>query len=177
MAFEVAVDHYGYVTFADLKHLGADPVRLRQWHLRGQVERVSHGVYRFPQVPVTPLGPYMLAVLWPSGRGVLSHDTALELHELCDVNPEKIHITLPLNYRPRRQGGQAYVVHREDLPKNAVAQHEGIPIVTPAVAIRQAVDTGVPRQLIRQAIDTARRLGRVSAKQLDTLARRLEDAA
>jgi predicted transcriptional regulator of viral defense system len=48
----------------------------------------------------------MLAALWPAGRGVLSHDTALELHELCDVNPEKIHLTVPADYQPRRRGGE-----------------------------------------------------------------------
>jgi hypothetical protein len=82
----------------------------------------------------------------------------------------------PFDYRPRRQGGQTYVVHREDLPKNAVTHHEGIPIVTPAVAIRQAIDTGVPRQLVRQAIETARRLGRVPTKSLNALARHLKAA-
>jgi predicted transcriptional regulator of viral defense system len=32
-------------------------------------------------------------------RGTLSHDTALDLHELCDINPAQIHITIPTAYR------------------------------------------------------------------------------
>lgn len=47
----------------------------------------------------------MLATSWASGRGVLSHDTALDLHELCDINPAKVHLTLPPDYSPRRLGG------------------------------------------------------------------------
>jgi len=35
---------------------------------------------------------------------------------------------------------------------------------TPAVAIRQGLDTGVPRQLMRQAIETARQLSDARAK-------------
>ncbi|MBI3179490.1 MAG: type IV toxin-antitoxin system AbiEi family antitoxin domain-containing protein, partial [Deltaproteobacteria bacterium] len=172
-AFAVAIEQYGYVTFADLERLGGDPVRLRQWHQHGKIERAGHGIYRFPQIPVTPLDPYMLATLWPAGRGVLSHETALDLHDLCDVNPDKIHITLPPNYRPRRRGGVGYVLHRESLHEDAVTRHQGIPVVTPAVAIRQALDGATPRQLVRQAIETARRTGRVPKRVLDKLASRL----
>jgi predicted transcriptional regulator of viral defense system len=174
-AFEVAVEQYGHVTLADLERLGADPVRLRQWLRRGKIQRASHGVYRFPQIPPTPLDPYMLAALWPAGRGVLSHDTALELHELCDVNPEKIHLTVPADYRPRRRGGERYVVHRENLPDDAVTRHEGIPVVTPAIAIRQALEHGTPRHLVRQAVETARRTGVAAKRALDELESRLQE--
>ena len=174
---EVAADQHGFVTFEDVRGLGADPALLRQWHQRGKVERVGHGIYRFAHVPATPLDPYMLASLWPAGRGVLSHDTALELHELCDVNPAKIHITLPPGYWPRRKGGDRYVVHHEQLADADVTWHEGIRIVTPAVAIRQAIATRVPTQLVRQAIDNARRLGLLRALALDGLARHLKARA
>ena len=176
-AIELATDQYGFITHEDLRGLGEDPVRLRQWVQRGGVERVGHGIYRFKQIPATALDPYMLATLWPAGRGVLSHDTALELFELCDVNPDKIHITLPASrsYRPRRQGGEHYVVHHEDLAEDDVTWHEGIRIVTPTVAIRQAIDSLVPVHLVRQAIETAGRLGRVPRPRLAALTKRLED--
>ncbi len=176
-AIELATDQYGFITFEDLRGLGEDPVRLRQWVKRGGVERVGHGIYRFRQIPATTLDPYMLATLWPAGRGVLSHDTALELHELCDVNPDKIHISLPASYRyrPRRQGGGQYVVHHENFVGNDLTWHEGIRIVTPAIAISQAIDSRVPVHLVRQAIETAGRLGRVLRPELDVLTERLKD--
>jgi len=33
----------------------------------------------------------------------LSHETALDLHDLCDVNPAQIHLTVPAAYRLRRR--------------------------------------------------------------------------
>jgi hypothetical protein len=39
------------------------------------------------------------ATLWADRRGILSHDTALDLHELCGINPAQIHITIPAAYR------------------------------------------------------------------------------
>jgi len=175
-ALNVAVDQNGYITVRDLRRLGENPALLRQWHQRDRITRIGHGIYRFPQVPSTPLDPFMLATLWPSGRGVLSHDSALDLHELCDINPAGIHITLPPGYRPRRRGVEQYAIHHELLKEADITWHEGIRIVTPAVAIRQAIVSDVPRQLIRQALDTAQRLGRVPRPALEDLIRQMEMA-
>ena len=61
----------------------------------------------------------MEAALWPGRgmRGVLSHETALDLYALSDVNPARIDITLPRAYRIRRDVPAAYRVHHEDCPK------------------------------------------------------------
>lgn len=173
-ALDIAFNQHGFVTFENILELGSDPAILRVWNKRGLVEKVGHGIYRFPELPSTPLQPYMLASLWPSGRGILSHDTALELHELCDINPDKIHITLPPEYRPRRRGGENYVIHRGKLVEADLTWHEGIRIVTPAKSIEQAMDSGVPRQLIRQALETATKLGRVPREKLAVLMNQFE---
>jgi Transcriptional regulator, AbiEi antitoxin len=76
--WEVALDQYGYVTQGDARDLGIDRVAVDMLSTRGQLERVAHGVYRFPHFPVTAYDPYMLAVLWTGARAAcLSHDTAL----------------------------------------------------------------------------------------------------
>lgn len=170
--WEVALDHHGFVTAADAAELGIPRAELGKLAHRGRVQRVGHGIYRFPQIPPGELDQYMLATLWPAGRGVLSHETALQLHELCDVNPDRIHITIPPGYYPRRGGEDLYVVHHETLDDD-VTWIEGIRIVTPGRAIRQAIATGVPPHLVQQAIATARRLGRVPAHALDVLGERL----
>lgn len=176
-ALDLAFEQHGYITFTDARDIGFDPALLRQWLERGLVERAAHGIYRFPQIPPTEFDRYMLATLWPARRGVLSHETALQLHELCDVNPDRIHITLPTGYHPRRKGGEFYVVHHEDLDDEDVTWIEGIRVVTPACAIRQAIETGVPPHLVQQAIDSARRRGRAAAEVLDDLAGRLVSGA
>ena len=112
----------------------------------------------------------------PAGRGILSHETALGLLDLCDVNPDRIHISVPpTNYRPRKKGGDGYIVHIEQLDENEITWHEGIPIVTPGKAIEQAIKGAVPTHLIRQAIETASRLGRVPIPELDNLRELLKD--
>ena len=77
---DVAVGQYGYVTTQDATDVDVALDTLRKMATRGTVERVARGLYRFPAVATTGLDQYMEATLWPHGGGVLSHDTALDLH-------------------------------------------------------------------------------------------------
>lgn len=55
---------------------------------RGTLVREAFGVYRFPKYPVSEADPYMLAVLWTRvPEAALSHETALAVYDLSDVNP------------------------------------------------------------------------------------------
>ena len=95
-----------------------------------------------PAIPVTGLDQYMEATLWPRGGAVLSHDTALDLHELCDVNPAKVHVTVPVAARIRRQAPPAYAVHVRDLdPELPVSLVQDRPLPLPGV--RAAVSTSL----------------------------------
>ena len=103
----------------------------------------TRGVYRFTRFPVSQLGHYMAAVLWPQVRrpdvvGVMSHQTALSIHELSDVNPARIHLTLPATVRLRREVPKVLVIHYADLAPDDVERVEGVPVTTPARSIRDA---------------------------------------
>ena len=135
---DLAFDQHGLVTTADARDLDVDPHRLQVMEDRGLLARVSRGVYRFADIPPDELDPYMEAVLWPfPARGALSHETALDLHDLCDVNPSRVHVTVPAGYRTTRTIPPVLALHREDLPPEDVGWHDGIPIVHPRRAIRR----------------------------------------
>jgi predicted transcriptional regulator of viral defense system len=169
---EEATGRYGYVTADDARAAGVDPAQLRVMNHRGLVEHVARGVYRFPIVPTTALDQYMEAVLWPRTTAVLSHETALDLHGLCDVNPARIHLTVPADYRLRRDMPRMYRLHHRDLDPAVVTLHEGIPIVTVYRAIRDGIEANLGGHLVDQAIDTARRRGLLTPAELRSLTRR-----
>ena len=155
--WDVAVDQYGYVTSADAGALGLAPTVLGKMASRRRLERVGFGLYRFPQWPVSGNDSLIEAVLWTrEPTAVLSHDTALDVLDLCDVNPAKIHITIP-KQRPLRRAvtPDLYVLHRENLTENQRGWWEQIPTVTPDTAIRQGIVDGLRPTLVTQAIDTA----------------------
>jgi predicted transcriptional regulator of viral defense system len=154
---DVARDQHGLVRAADLRDIGVDPKRLVDYSRRGLADHLGYGVYRLKLILPGPWDEFMQAALWPDGRGVLSHETALDLHELCDINPNHIDITVPEQYRTHRQVPPAYRLHRRDLPDDDVGYVHGVPVVTPARAITDGIDAGLRPSLIEQAIDTAER--------------------
>lgn len=167
--FELASDQYGYLTPADLKRIGLDPKRLVDLKLRGQADRVAQGVYRLTAVPATRYDQYMEAVLWPHERGVLSHETALDLYELCDINPVRIHVTVPMRYRIVRAVPRLYVMHRRALPEEQVTSWEGLPIVTAHQALLDGIRASVRRDLVEQGIDNAEHRGMIASTQAEEL--------
>jgi predicted transcriptional regulator of viral defense system len=175
--WDVAVDQYGYVTTGDARRLGINRVELAKLAARGALENVSHGVYRFPAWPVSGNDHLMEAVLWTRDpTAVLSHDTALDVLELCDVNPDRVHVNVSGRKYPIRRVDPppALKVHYDDLSEGQRGWWEQIPTVTPATAIEQGVRTGVRPDLITQAITQARGRGMVNMATADRLAADLE---
>jgi predicted transcriptional regulator of viral defense system len=164
--WDVAVDQYGYFTTQDATDLGIDPTTVVKLAHRGQVEHVAHGVYRFPELPVTEYDPYMLAVLWTgTADACLSHDTALAGYDVCDINPDRIHLTVPKGRRIRRRGGELYVVHHADLTADQLRWWHRIRTVTLPTAIAQCITSNVPTYLLRQALTGGRARGLLTAQE------------
>ncbi|MDW3215480.1 MAG: hypothetical protein R8G01_15870 [Ilumatobacteraceae bacterium] len=59
---------------------------------------------------------------------------------------------MPKSYRPRRRGGDLYRVRRADLAPDEV---DGVPVVAPAVAIRDAIGDDAGADFVEQTIRRA----------------------
>lgn len=176
--YGIAEDQAGYFTAAQARAAGLHQVRLVQLAQQGDIERISRGVYRFTRFPVSHLGHYMEAVLWPQVRrpevvGVISHQTALSIHELSDVNPARIHLTLPTNVRLRREVPKVLVIHYADLSPDDVERVEGVPVTTPTRSIRDAHASHLGNDIVAQAIADGRRSGALSMAKAESLEREL----
>jgi len=165
-----AQQQYGFLTPESAREAGVDPAQLRLMAARNTLVHQGYGLYRMPTVPQTPLDAYMEATLWAGRRSVLSHETALDLYELCDVNPSAIHLTVPHRFRTRKPVPTTYRLHRFDLDASEICWHEGIAIVSPERAIMGGIDQALGWQLIDQAIQTARSRGLITAQVAERLA-------
>ncbi len=152
---EVAAPQHGLFTLPQAAEVGVGDGYVRKMAARGVVERRAQGVYRIPAIPIDEYTELMEAVLWAKGRGVIVGETALALWDLADVNPRKIHVAVPPDYRPRRQDGRLYHVQQARLRTEDRDETQGIPTVTPACAIRQSIADGVAGDMIEQAIHRA----------------------
>lgn len=169
---DVAVDNGGYVTPALVAPFGVPAVELRKMVSRGTLESAGHGVYRVPSLPIDRYDEFILARLWAAGRGVISHDSALLLHELCDINPTKVHLTIPTSYRISRAGGERYAIHHADLDERDMTRLEAVVVTTIRRTLRDVVGS-VPTYLVRQAVETARQRGAITADEHDRYVDRL----
>lgn len=180
--YGIAEDQAGYFTAAQARAAGVHQVRLVQLAKNGDVERVSRGVYRFTRFPISEYGHLMEAVLWPQVRragvvGVVSHQSALALHDLTDVNPARVHVTLPTAFRVRRTVPKALVIHYADLHPADIDRVHGIPVTTPARTVRDAYASHLGNELVAQAVADGRRSGKLTLSEADWLELEFEGSA
>ena len=149
---ELAAPQHGLFRVDQAADVGVGDVRVRKLAARGVLERRTQGVYRLPTFPIDDHTELMEAVLWAKGRGVIAGETAIGLWELADVNGRKIHLVVPPGYRPKARGGENYKIHHRRLDPGDIDEVQGVPTVTPAIAIRQAIAHGLAGDLVEQAI-------------------------
>jgi len=158
--YEIAADRFGVVTTAQARAQGIRSQTLVMMAKRGALVQISRGVYRLAQFPQTELDHYMEALAWPSpARATLSHESALELFEISDVNSSRIHITVPERYRTRRQVPQYISLHRADLNDNQVIVYKGLDVTSPDRTILDCHEAALGPAIISQAIADAERKG------------------
>lgn len=173
-AYELAAEQNGYLTAAQALDAGIARDAVTKMAARGTLERVSRGVYRLVQFPASPMDPYVEAALWPVPHpGVISHESALAIYGMSDVNPARIHVTVPRSVRIRRTVPRRLALHHLDLGESAVNIYEGVRITTPERTIRDCHAAHLGPALIRQAILDGRRAGHLRVRQAQRLEREL----
>lgn len=174
--WEQALAQNGFVTAEQAADLGLSTQAIQMRVHRGTLVRVAHGVYRFPQYPVSEQDPFRLATLWTRvPEAALSHETALYAHGLIDVNPNRIHVTVGKRRRLRRADSGPYVVHYHDLTREQLEWWQDIRTAAAPAAIAQCIAYGTPTCLLRQAIDRAHAQGHLIADERAWFATRLDN--
>ena len=173
---DVAVDNGGYVTPALVAPFGVPAIELRKMVSRATLVSAGHGVYRIPSLPYDRFDEFILARLWAAGRGVISYDSGLVAHELCDINPTMVHLTIPARYRINRAGRDRYVIHHADLADDEITQLDAVTLTTIRRTLHDTLHA-VPAYLARQAITTARQRGAITSSEHDALIEQLVGGA
>jgi predicted transcriptional regulator of viral defense system len=172
---EVAGSQQGFFTTKQAIRAGFGE-KTHAYHVRaGNWIREHRGIYRLAEFPAAERPDLMLWYLWSQNRqevpeGTYSHDTALSLHELSDIMPSKLHMTVPKRFRRNSGIPEILVLHRADLGDVDVQDMHGVRVTRPLRTILDQLKSGhVDRNLIRQAVHEATRRGLISKKQVDAL--------
>mgnify|MGYP000405348227 CR=1 FL=1 len=160
---EIAAGQNGYFSASQALHAGYSYPAQHYHSVEGNWLRVGRGIYRFPEWPSSPHEDLVRWTLWSGQQAVVSHETALSVHDLGDVNPEKVHLTVPAGFRAK---ATAVVLHRGVVPSNEMQEHSGFWVTTP---LRSLVDVAsgsldldhvatAAREALARGLVTARRL-------------------
>lgn len=171
--WEIASLQDGFFAARQAREVGYDTNGQAYQVKAGNWVREHRGIYRFVGYPFGDRPDLMKWHLWSCNRagepqGVYSHETALSLYEVSDVNPAKIHMSVPRGFRRSAAIPKILVLHFGRLPREEVADMHGVRVTT---AIRTLVDVvragTLARDLLEQAVTESVRLGLVTQASLD----------
>ncbi len=171
--FEIANDQMGYFTSQQAVKSGI-PDCNHSYHIRaGHWKREMRGIYRLQNYPVSDYEELMVWYLWTKNRkdipqGVFSHDTAIDLYELSDINPAKIHITVPKTFQRFNEIPGEICLHKGELKVADTKGFHGMKITTPIKTLIDLVSEGkIGADLIKQAVEQGLKRGLINQKQID----------
>ncbi len=173
----VAGHQAGYFTAKQASGVGYGYSHL-SYHLHvGNFVRAGHGIYRMSLSGYAEHDDLVRLALWSRDRhdrpqAVVSHATALFLHQLSDVLPRRVHLTVPPSFRKQPPG--ECILHKAWIEERDIDRREGFSVTTPLRTLLDAAEdvTLADEQLRRAVKDSLQRgLIRMAALSNGTLAR------
>lgn len=170
--FAIAEGQQGHFTAKQAEAAGFDK-KNHHYHVRsGTWIRECRGVYRLAQFPIVDYPDMMVWSLWSRDRtdhpqGVYSHETALSFYNLSDLNPAKLHMTVPPGFRKNSEIPGILVLHRGRLHDDEVEAVQGFRVTRPLKAIADVITAGdISEDFVQQAVRQAVERGHFSRSSL-----------
>jgi hypothetical protein len=170
--FEIAEQQQGFFTAKQAKAAGFAE-NTHPYHVQtGNWVREHRGIYRLALFPMAERPDLVLWSLWSRNRseeieGVYSHETALSLYELSDLNPAKLHMTVPTSFRRNSEIPGILVLHYADLAGSDVQEARGFKFTRPLRTVLDLIEANtVARSFIRQALKQALDRGLITREQI-----------
>ena len=177
--YEIAEGQQGFFTTKQAKAAGFAE-NTHPYHVQaGNWIREHRGIYRLASFPLGQRPDLMLWSLWSRSReevvqGVYSHHTALSLHDLSDVMPAKLHMTVPKGFRRNSEIPRILVLHLADLPHSDIGDANGVRVTKPMRTILDLLEGGeVPPATLRQALREGLRRGLIRRSEIAEARRHL----
>jgi predicted transcriptional regulator of viral defense system len=132
---------------------------------RGTWVREERGIYRLAQFPEPEDSDLILWALWSRDRkgrvqGVYSYQTALRIHGLTDLNPAKLHMTIPPQFRRSAPTPKILALHRDVIESRDIERRKGFGVTTVRRTLEDLAREGrVTDEVIRQGVEEGVRQG------------------
>jgi len=179
--YEIAEGQQGFFTTKQAKAAGFAE-NTHPYHVQaGNWIREYRGIYRLPNFPQSKRPDLMLWSLWSRNRaevaqGVYSHATALSIHDLSDLMPAKLHMTVPTGFRRNSEIPQILVLYYDDLPQRDIEAIDGVQVTKVLRTVLDLLPAGdVSPSLLRQALREGLRRGLIRRSEITEAKNHLRD--
>jgi len=166
--FETASEQGGYFTTDQARSCGFSWALLSHHAKSGRFIRIRRGLYRLREYPSSSREDVLAAWLGADASvAVVSHESALELHELSDVVPGVVHLSLPRSkrYRSATPGVAIHTTSRPFDPPDITVLN-GIRVTSAARSIMDAAEIGTAPEQILEAVAQALQRGLATKQQI-----------
>lgn len=159
----LAFNQAGYFTAAQALEIGYT-YQAQKYHVdHGNWVRVQRALFRLPGWPSDATDTYARWSVWSRGQGVVSHESALSVHDLSDVNPARVHVTVPSSFRA---ADDALILHRGALPEEDIEQRSGWTVTTPVRTLVDVAGSDTPLEILEGAVVDAFERGLATPRRL-----------
>ncbi|MEN9723734.1 MAG: hypothetical protein RJB38_1720 [Pseudomonadota bacterium] len=179
--FDLAEGQQGYFTTKQAKRAG-NAENTHPYHVKaGHWIRESRGIYRLRNFPISGEGQYVHYALWSQNRreeiqGVYSHETALSIHELSDLMPSKLHLSVPTSFRRNSEIPGVLVLHFQEIPKEDAVKRQGYLYTKPLRTLIDIIrENKVSPEFQKQALHQAIERGLITKKEIKNAKLTLDD--
>ena len=169
--YEIADSQGGFFTAKQAAAIGYS-TRMQTYNVQaGEWEREWRGIYRLHFYPNLRPDDLMVWYLWSCDRsgipeGVYSHDTALNLHELSTWTANRLHMTVPHDFK-RRPVPKTLRLHKSDLRHYEITKIRQIAVTTVTKTLLDLLHANsVQRHHLVEAMQDARKRGLIVPSDL-----------
>ena len=173
--FRIATEQGGYFTAFQAKQAGFSDNN-HAYHMRvGNWIREWRGIYRLSRFPLQADSQYCLWGVWSMNRkgnivGIYSHETALSLYDLTDLQPNKFHLTFPRGYRRHGAIPKGLIIHHAQINPDECEERGGYSVTKPFRTLVDIIRAGkISPEFIQQSVRQVLDKGYVTRSQYRTL--------
>lgn len=161
--YGAAADQAGYFTAAQALSIGYS-YQAQKFHVdHGNWIRVERGLFRLPEWPTDDNDTLVKWTVWSRGEAVVSHQSALAWHGLGDVNPSRLHLSVPSSFR---RSTSVVVLHRAVLLNDDIEDHGNFRVTTPLRSVIDVAADGTDQAAVSSAIVDLVALGSMEPRVL-----------
>lgn len=160
---QVASRQGGYLTASQARDAGYSYQAQAHHVAAGNWLRVHRGIFRIEDEPYDLHDDKFQWILWSKGRAVISHETALDVHEVGELESAKTHVTVPPGFTMRHR---ALKIHHAALDERDLDERSAFPVTTVLRSIIDVAAVHVDGDQLARLVDEAVAAGHCTVLEL-----------